>query len=168
MSYSPRVLPDGSFALLSLIVGGATYWMLGLGSTQLHFPVRLAITLLLALITLFSLVPASVMCHRWGQHKPWVLIASIPTTAATWILLFGVIVAPVIKVAPFRTYFGENTEVEEALFVSSLALTIFGVIAVVLGTYSFSYSKPARTWAKVATVIACALFAATVRLLPLG
>ena len=44
--YSPRLLSDGCFVLLSLIVGGAAYWMLGLGYVQLPFGVRLIASLL--------------------------------------------------------------------------------------------------------------------------
>lgn len=88
MNYSPRVLPEGCFALLSLIVGVATYWMLGLGYTELPLAARFKISLLQALVTLLATIPAAAVCSRWGERKSWAIIVAILMTAITWVLLF--------------------------------------------------------------------------------
>jgi hypothetical protein len=90
----------------------------------------------------------------------------MPIAAVIYTLLFGAIAAPIIKTAPLQGYLGEKIAVTESLSLSGLALVITGVIATLLATYAFRYSKPARVWAKVATMVACLLFVATLGLLP--
>src|SRR4030095_7376676 len=102
MRYSPRVLPEGCFALLSLIVGIATYWMLGYGYVPLAFQTRFVASLLHISITLLSTIPATVLCNLWGERKPWVLIISIPITVVIWTLLFEAIAVPFIQGGGFQ------------------------------------------------------------------
>ena len=162
------MLPEGWLALLSLVVGGAAYWMLGFGYLPLPLQIRFIGSLLHTLITLLSTIPAIVLCAAWGDRKPWVLIISIPIVIVIWVLLFDAIAVPFIEGVGFPEAFGSKAVLEEALSVSSLALACWGVVTVLLATYAFRYSNPARTWAKAATIVACLLFAATVALLPLS
>ncbi|HTJ16473.1 MAG TPA: hypothetical protein VL494_06790 [Steroidobacteraceae bacterium] len=54
------------------------------------------------MITVLAMLPAIVLCNRWGERKPWVLVIAIPITIVIWVLLFGVIVAPITTVTRFQ------------------------------------------------------------------
>jgi len=123
-----RLLPDGCFALLALIVGAAAYWTLGLGYEQLPLQPRLTVALLHTMITVLAMLPAIVLCNRWGERKPWVLVIAIPITIVIWVLLFGVIVAPIIDSDAFpKDFAGTSAVVKEVLSVSCEALAFYGV-----------------------------------------